>query len=65
MERPLWQHEEPTARWWKTDSADHLACFVQHVAEFFLPFIPALAANWTQYSVSLALSTSNRHIAGT
>lgn len=64
MERPLWSNEDITPKQWKIESAEHLGCLVRHLAELLLDNIPLLAIRWTQLAMGMALSSSNRHIAG-
>ncbi|VDN40757.1 unnamed protein product [Gongylonema pulchrum] len=64
MDKPLWANEDVTPRQWRIESAEQLGCVVRHLAELLIGAIPALALRWTQLAMAMALSTSNRHIAG-
>ncbi|CAD5214063.1 unnamed protein product [Bursaphelenchus okinawaensis] len=64
MDRPLWAYEEISTRNWHIDSADQLGCFCRHLAEYFIESIPKIAYEWTSISLKVALTTTNRHVAG-
>ncbi|KAK6100762.1 Cell morphogenesis N-terminal family protein [Brugia pahangi] len=64
MDKPLWANEDVTPRQWRIESAAQLECMVRHLAELLIEAIPNLALRWSQLSMGMALSTSNRHIAG-
>uniref|UniRef100_A0A915AQL7 Cell morphogenesis protein N-terminal domain-containing protein n=1 Tax=Parascaris univalens TaxID=6257 RepID=A0A915AQL7_PARUN len=64
MDRPLWANEDVTVRQWRIESAEQLGCLVRHLAELLIESIPLLAVRWTQLAMGMALSISNRHIAG-
>lgn len=64
MDRPLWQNEDVTLKTWRIDSAEQLGCVVRHLAEFMLSKAPMFVESWSQLAMSMALSASNRHIAG-
>ncbi|KHN72892.1 Protein furry -like protein-like [Toxocara canis] len=64
MDRPLWANEDVTVRQWRIESAEQLGCVVRHLAELLIESIPLFAVRWTQLAMGMALSISNRHIAG-
>ncbi|VDK46977.1 unnamed protein product [Anisakis simplex] len=64
MDSPLWMNEDVTVRQWRIESAEQLGCVVRHLAELLIEKIPLVAVKWTQLSMAMALSISNRHIAG-
>lgn len=57
-------NEEVSVKNWKIESADRLGCFVRHLAEYFINSLPNLAHKWTEFAMKIALTTSNRHLAG-
>ncbi|EJD74055.1 SAX-2 protein [Loa loa] len=64
MDKPLWANEDVTPRQWRIESAIQLGCMVRHLAELLIDANPSLALRWSQLAMGMALSTSNRHIAG-
>uniref|UniRef100_A0A915PVF0 Uncharacterized protein n=1 Tax=Setaria digitata TaxID=48799 RepID=A0A915PVF0_9BILA len=64
MDKPLWANEDVTPRQWRIESAAQLECMVHHLAELLIDSNPSLALRWSQLAMGMALSTSNRHIAG-
>ncbi|VDO61295.1 unnamed protein product [Onchocerca flexuosa] len=64
MDKPLWANEDVTPRQWRIESAAQLGCMVRHLAELLIGANPSLASRWSQLAMGMALSTSNRHIAG-
>ncbi|VDK63731.1 unnamed protein product [Onchocerca ochengi] len=64
MDKPLWANEDVTPRQWRIESAAQLGCLVRHLAELLIKANPSLASRWSQLAMEMALSTSNRHIAG-
>uniref|UniRef100_A0A915EW70 Uncharacterized protein n=1 Tax=Ditylenchus dipsaci TaxID=166011 RepID=A0A915EW70_9BILA len=60
----MWPHEEANSRCWKIESAEQLGCLTRHIAEYMLESEPNLAKIWTAVAMNMALSTSNRHLAG-
>uniref|UniRef100_A0A0R3RWW2 MOR2-PAG1_N domain-containing protein n=1 Tax=Elaeophora elaphi TaxID=1147741 RepID=A0A0R3RWW2_9BILA len=64
MDKPLWANEDVTPRQWRIESATQLGCMVRHLAELLIEANPSLALRWSQLAMGMALSTSNRHIAG-
>lgn len=64
MDKPLWTNEDVTPRQWRIESAIQLGCMVRHLTELLIDANPNLPLHWSQLSMGMALSTSNRHIAG-
>lgn len=64
MDKPLWANEDVTSRQWRIESAAQLECMIRHLVELLIDKNPSLALRWSQLAMGMALSTSNRHIAG-
>uniref|UniRef100_A0A0N5A9H4 Protein furry n=1 Tax=Syphacia muris TaxID=451379 RepID=A0A0N5A9H4_9BILA len=64
MDRPLWANEDVTVKTWRIDSAEQLGFLVRHLAEFMLTKSQSFAEGWSHLAMNMALSVSNRHIAG-
>ncbi|VDN03343.1 unnamed protein product [Thelazia callipaeda] len=64
MDKPVWANEDVTPRQWRIESALQLGNMVNHLTELLVETIPGLATTWFQLAMGMALSISNRHIAG-
>ncbi|CAL2038426.1 unnamed protein product [Caenorhabditis brenneri] len=64
MDTPFWANEDANARSWRVPSSEQLSCTVQHIVRLLATRMPMIEVIWTQLAMKMALSTSNRHVAG-
>ena len=66
MDTPFWANEDANSRNWRVPSSEQLSCTVQHIVRLLINRAPhqPIEMIWTQLAMKMALSTSNRHVAG-
>ncbi|PIC39378.1 hypothetical protein B9Z55_011085 [Caenorhabditis nigoni] len=64
MDTPFWSNEDANPRNWRVPSSEQLSCTVQHIVRLLINRMPMIEMIWTQLAMKMALSTSNRHVAG-
>ncbi|CAB3401270.1 unnamed protein product [Caenorhabditis bovis] len=64
MDTPLWANEDTAPKNWRVASATQLLYTVQMIVRLMFSRMPMLDVIWTQLAMKMALSSSNRHIAG-
>nr|pir protein F21H11.2 [imported] - Caenorhabditis elegans [Caenorhabditis elegans] len=64
MDTPFWANEDANSRNWRVPSFEQLSCTVHHIVRLLINKMPMIEVIWTQLAMKMALSTSNRHLAG-
>uniref|UniRef100_A0A1I7TWL2 MOR2-PAG1_N domain-containing protein n=1 Tax=Caenorhabditis tropicalis TaxID=1561998 RepID=A0A1I7TWL2_9PELO len=64
MDTPFWANEDANARNWRVPSSEQLSYTVEHIVRLLINKVPMIEVIWTQLAMKMALSTSNRHVAG-